>query len=322
MIHPMTGAVEAYARQLPEDTNGSRSTRRSTADLDFLEAQLTGEFDVTSRTDADDPWIVSERPGDLALGRLPVRPHGRTLTKLYVTRPELEGAHAAADAPDRDPAARRPDPGLLPDPAAGHATPTATGGRASRCRWCCWSTAARGAATATATTATHQWLANRGYAVLSANFRASTGFGKKFSQRRRTCEWGRKMHDDLIDAVDWAVAQGITAPDKVAIMGGSYGGYATLAGLTFTPECSPAASTSSARRTSRPCSRPSRPTGRRSARSSTSAWATPTTPEGQALLQARSPLYKADRISRPLLIGQGANDPRVKPPSPSRSSTP
>jgi dipeptidyl aminopeptidase/acylaminoacyl peptidase len=81
----------------------------------------------------------------------------------------------------------------------------------------------------------HQWLANRGYAVLSTNFRASTGFGKDFISAG-DLEWGRKMHDDLLDAVDWAVKNGVTAPDKVAIMGGSYGGYATLAGLTFTPD--------------------------------------------------------------------------------------
>lgn len=81
----------------------------------------------------------------------------------------------------------------------------------------------------------HQWLANRGYAVLSVNFRGSTGFGKKFISAG-DMQWGRKMHDDLIDAVDWAVAEGVTTRDKVAIMGGSYGGYATLAGLAFTPD--------------------------------------------------------------------------------------
>ena len=80
----------------------------------------------------------------------------------------------------------------------------------------------------------HQWLANRGYAVLSVNFRGSTGFGKGFISKG-DLEWGRKMHDDLLDAVDWAVKNGITTRDKVAIMGGSYGGYATLAGMTFTP---------------------------------------------------------------------------------------
>src|SRR5690606_20264455 len=81
----------------------------------------------------------------------------------------------------------------------------------------------------------HQWLANRGYAVLSVNFRGSTGFGKSFVNAANL-EWGARMHDDLIDAVDWAMGQGIAERDKVAITGGSYGGYATLVGLTFAPE--------------------------------------------------------------------------------------
>ena len=81
---------------------------------------------------------------------------------------------------------------------------------------------------------THQWLANRGYAVLSVNYRSSTGFGKAYISAGNL-QWGAKMLDDLIDAVNWAVAQKVTSADKVAIMGGSYGGYATLAGLAFTP---------------------------------------------------------------------------------------
>ena len=81
----------------------------------------------------------------------------------------------------------------------------------------------------------HQWLANRGYAVLSVNYRGSTGFGKEFINAADG-EWSGKMHDDLLDAVEWAVGEKIAQPDKVCIMGGSYGGYATLVGMTFTPE--------------------------------------------------------------------------------------
>ena len=81
----------------------------------------------------------------------------------------------------------------------------------------------------------HQWLANRGYAVLSVNYRGSTGFGKAFT-RAAIREFSGKMHDDLIDGVDWAIAEGIADPDKVAITGGSYGGYATLVGVSFTPD--------------------------------------------------------------------------------------
>src|SRR5437588_2552615 len=82
---------------------------------------------------------------------------------------------------------------------------------------------------------TAQWLANRGYAVLQPNFRASTGYGKKFMNAGDR-QWGLKMHDDLIDAANWAVKQGYADAKKIAIMGGSYGGYATLAGVTFTPD--------------------------------------------------------------------------------------
>src|SRR3546814_17026639 len=83
-----------------------------------------------------------------------------------------------------------------------------------------------------------QWLANRGYAVLSVNYRGSTGFGKDFVNKSNH-EWAGKMHDDLIDAVRWAVQQGVTTPDKVAIMGGSYGGSATLVGMPFPPDTFP-----------------------------------------------------------------------------------
>src|SRR5262249_22552986 len=81
----------------------------------------------------------------------------------------------------------------------------------------------------------HQWLANRGYAVLSVDYRGSPGFGKNFGNAGNR-EWAGRMHDDLIDAVQWAVHERIADPKRIAIMGGSYGGYATLVGLTFTPE--------------------------------------------------------------------------------------
>src|SRR5262245_12585402 len=82
---------------------------------------------------------------------------------------------------------------------------------------------------------THQWLADRGYAVLSVNYRGSTGFGKAFLNAANL-EWGGKMHDDLIDAVDWAISRGIADEKRIAIYGASYGGYAALVGATFTPE--------------------------------------------------------------------------------------
>jgi dipeptidyl aminopeptidase/acylaminoacyl peptidase len=156
----------------------------------------------------------------------------------------------------------------------------------------------------------HQWLANRGYAVLSPNYRASTGFGKKYLAAGNL-QWGLKMHDDLIDAADWAVKKGVTTRDKVAIMGGSYGGYATLAGMTFTPDrfaCGVDIVGPSNLNTLLESIPAYWIAGREQMYR---RMGDPRTPEGQAVLKAASPLFKADAIKRPLLIGQGANDPRV-----------
>jgi dipeptidyl aminopeptidase/acylaminoacyl peptidase len=158
---------------------------------------------------------------------------------------------------------------------------------------------------------THQWLANRGYVVLSVNYRGSTGFGKAFVNAANL-EWGGKMHDDLIDAVDWAIAQRIADPERIAIYGGSYGGYAALVGATFTPEKFACAidlvgisNLVTFINTIPDYWRPSQ-----------TLWKARmgdfTTEEGRKFLEERSPLNRVDRIVRPLLIAQGANDPRVK----------
>jgi dipeptidyl aminopeptidase/acylaminoacyl peptidase len=157
----------------------------------------------------------------------------------------------------------------------------------------------------------HQWLANRGYAVLSVNYRGSTGFGKAFVNAANM-EWAGKMHDDLIDAVDWAVATGIADPTRVAIMGTSYGGYSALVGVTFTPEKFACAvdlvgisNLVTFLNTIPDYWMPWK-----------SVWKVRmgdyTTEAGKRFLEERSPLNYANRIVRPLLIGQGANDVRVK----------
>src|SRR5262249_5965685 len=148
---------------------------------------------------------------------------------------------------------------------------------------------------------TAQWLANRGYAVLQVNYRSSMGFGKKYL-RAGDLQWSRKMHDDLLDAVDWAVKRGITTPDKVAIMGGSYGGSATLVGLTFTPTtfaCGVDIVGPSNLNTLLQSVPAYWEAGRRQLYRSVGD---PGTPEGLAELKAASPLFKADAIQRPLLI--------------------
>jgi dipeptidyl aminopeptidase/acylaminoacyl peptidase len=156
----------------------------------------------------------------------------------------------------------------------------------------------------------HQWLANRGYAVLSVNYRGSTGFGKNFTNAANG-EWAGKMHDDLIDAVNWAVKQGIAQQEQVAIMGGSYGGYATLVGLTYTPEAFACgvdivgpSSLVTLLENIPPYWAPFMPVMK-------ARVGDVETEEGRNKLLERSPLMRVDKIRRPLLIGQGANDPRV-----------
>ena len=154
-----------------------------------------------------------------------------------------------------------------------------------------------------------QWLANRGYLCIQVNYRGSTGYGKDFVNAGDR-EWGAKMQDDLTDAVNHAVSQGWTDAAKVAIYGGSYGGYASLAGATFTPDvyCCAVDIVGPSNLITLIKSVPP-------------YWApmiaqfhrrvgNPETEE--EFLWSRSPLSKADAIRIPLLIAQGANDPRVK----------
>jgi dipeptidyl aminopeptidase/acylaminoacyl peptidase len=157
----------------------------------------------------------------------------------------------------------------------------------------------------------HQWLANRGYAVLSVNFRGSTGFGKTFINAANL-EWAGTMHDDLVDAVEWAIANGIAERDKVAIMGGSYGGYATLVGLTFTPELFACGVDIVGPSNLETLLETIPPYWAPMVKQFHERMGNPETEEGKALLKERSPLYRAGKIVKPLLIGQGANDPRVK----------
>jgi dipeptidyl aminopeptidase/acylaminoacyl peptidase len=156
-----------------------------------------------------------------------------------------------------------------------------------------------------------QLLANRGYAVLQVNFRGSTGYGKAFV-KAAVGEFAGKMHDDLIDAVDWAVEQGYADRERVAIFGGSYGGYAALVGVTFTPDVFAAAidyvgisSLANFMRTLPNVARPFL------ANNWHAFVGDPSDPEQEADMLARSPITYVDRIKTPLLVVQGANDSRV-----------
>jgi dipeptidyl aminopeptidase/acylaminoacyl peptidase len=157
----------------------------------------------------------------------------------------------------------------------------------------------------------HQWLANRGYAVLSVNFRSSTGFGKGFVNAGNR-EWGKKMHDDLLDAVQWAVQEKVTTADKVAIYGGSYGGYAVLAGLTFTPDVFACGVDIVGPSNLETLLGSIPPYWKAFYEELAMRVGDPRTPEGKKMMAERSPLHQAAAIKKPLLIAQGANDPRVK----------
>jgi dipeptidyl aminopeptidase/acylaminoacyl peptidase len=151
-----------------------------------------------------------------------------------------------------------------------------------------------------------QWLANRGYLCVQVNFRGSTGYGKKFLNAADG-EWGAKMHDDLLDAVDHLVSEGFVDRDRVAIYGGSYGGYAALVGATFTPDVFTCAISMVG------------PSNLNTLIESFPEYWKPMIAlwhkrvgAGADFLWSRSPLSKVDAITIPVLIAQGDNDPRVK----------
>ncbi len=280
-------------------------------DIEFLKKLQPGDFIVTSRTLDDKQWTVAYilDDGPVKFYRY-VRSPERKAIFLFNNRDDL------ADYPlvkMHDRVIKSRDglnlvcylslpPGTDPDNdgVPSHPLPMVLdvhGGPWARDDW--------------GLNSTHQWLANRGYAVLNVNYRGSTGFGKEFINASNG-EWAGKMHDDLLDAVKWAVDQKIADKDKVAIMGGSYGGYATLVGMTFTPDefacgvdiVGPSSLVTLLQHVP-DYWQPFMPVMK-------IRIGDVSTQEGRAKLLKRSPLMLADKIKRPLLIAQGKNDPRVK----------
>lgn len=278
-------------------------------DIARLAAAL-GSFVVTSRTLDMGRWTVAtDAPADPSSTYLYERGSGR-LTKLFDARPSLAGAPLVAmharEIATRDGLTMVSYLSLPPDvDPDGDGRPAAPVPMVLLVHGGPWGRDEFGYASF------HQWLANRGYAVLSVNFRGSTGFGKAFVNAGDR-QWAAKMHDDLLDAVAWAAEQKVTTGEQVAIMGGSYGGYATLVGLAFTPETFACGVDIVG------------PSNLITLLESVPAYwksffedlarrvGDPRTEEGRKLLKERSPLTRVDAIKRPLLIGQGANDPRVK----------
>jgi dipeptidyl aminopeptidase/acylaminoacyl peptidase len=279
-------------------------------DMRYLATVATGEVQVPSRTLDDSKWIVAYIMDDGPLRYYLYDRSSKKATFLFTNREALEGLPLVKMHPRSIPA--RDKLNLVSYLSLPKASDPADTGRPSEplpmvllVHGGPWGRDNWGYDTE------HQLLANRGYAVLSVNFRGSTGLGKSFTNAGNK-EWAGKMHDDLIDAVDWAVAEKIADPKRVAICGGSYGGYATLVGLTFTPEKFACGVDIVG------------PSNLLTLLSTIPAYwvpqmqmfkdrvGDPETEEGRKLLNERSPLNFVERIARPLLIGQGANDPRVK----------
>lgn len=307
--HPVTGVIEAYAVNYLT-TRWHATDPGIAAALQWLGERLEGDFGINSRTDDDSVWIVWNDPLTRPIRTFIYDRTAQTLTPFYTTRPELEGAPLQPMHPveiaSRDRLTLPSYLTLPPDSDAdGDGIPDAPVPMVLLVHGGPWARDGYGF------NAAHQLLANRGYAVLSVNFRGSTGFGKAFLNAANK-QWGLKMHDDLIDAVQWAIDQGIAVADRIAIMGGSYGGYATLAGLTFTPEVFACGVDIVGPSNLETLLETIPPYWAPLVKTFHERMGDPSTEEGRELLRAASPLYKADRIVRPLLIAQGANDPRVK----------
>lgn len=309
MVHPTEKNVEAvaftYARKEWKILGNAIRD-----DFAFLAALDKGDFEVTDRTLADDKWMVAYL---MDTGPVKYYLYDRTAKQakfLFTNRKDLENVTLAPMhpllIPSRDglelvsyltlPAGSDADGDGRPD-APLPLVLNVHGGPWARDSW--------------GLDGEHQWMASRGYAVLSVNFRGSTGFGKHFLNAGNL-EWAAKMHDDLLDAVQYVVSENIALQDKIAVMGGSYGGYATLVGLTFTPDTFACgvdivgpSNLITLLETIPPYWAPS-------INLFTKRVGDHRTAEGRAFLESRSPLGKAVAIQKPLLIGQGANDPRVK----------
>ncbi len=280
------------------------------ATFDAIAAAIPGSVEVMNQSLDGRRWVIAADGGTVPLAYYLVDRNDNTVQKLFDTRPALSGQPLVEMYPvvirSRDGFDMVSYLTMPPHVPVGEDLRPA-----QPVPMVLWVHGGPWARDSYGYSGSAQWFANRGYAVLNVNYRSSTGFGKTWVNAGAK-EWAAAMHDDLLDAVDWAVANGITTEDKVAIGGGSYGGYATLVGLTFTPEkfaCGVDIVGPSNRVTL--------------LNSVPEYWASffellvqnvgdPRTEEGRRLLRARSPVNFADRITKPLLIGQGANDPRVK----------
>lgn len=300
LVHPRRRTVQAVTF-IRERTDWEVLDPEIEADLRQVQALRSGDYQIVSRDLNDRRWIVAFTTDDGPIYYHVFDRDTQTAELLFSNQPGLEGLALSSLQPIRLTA--RDGLSLhgyltLPvgvEPRGLPAVLLVHGGPWARDTW--------------GYRPDVQWLANRGYAVLQLNFRGSTGYGKQFLHAGDR-EWAGAMHTDLLDGVDWLVQQGLADPARVGIMGGSYGGYATLAALTFTPEVFACgvdlvgpSNLLTLLETIPPYWKPLLALFHQRVGH----------PESEPeFLRSRSPFFFADQIRRPLLIGQGANDPRVK----------
>ncbi|MDJ0556857.1 MAG: S9 family peptidase [Microcoleaceae cyanobacterium MO_207.B10] len=299
LAHPTTRTIQAVGFY-KEKLEWQILDDSITDDFEYLKKAHRGEFRIGSRTLDDRHWLVTYF-ADNGPAYYYIYDHtNKTTTFLFSNQPQLEDlplvpmepiSYSARDGLTIHGYLTKP----IGIPTPGPAVLLVHGGPWARDTWGYRSQV--------------QWLANRGYIVLQINFRGSTGYGKDFVNAGNR-EWAGKMHDDLIDGVNWLVEKGIADQDKIAIMGGSYGGYATLVGLTLTPEVFAAgvdivgpSNLITLMQTIPPYWEPLK---------KLFFYRVGNLETEEEFLRSRSPLFFVDKIQKPLLIGQGANDPRVK----------
>ena len=276
---------------------------RFEADFHWLEGRFPGkEIAVTSGTRDESQWLISAH-GDTEPGETYLFDRKtRNLEFQYRIREKLPREWLAPMQPLRYASSDGLEiPGYLTRPlgAEGKALPVLVvvhGGPWARDEW--------------GYNALAQFFANRGYAVFMANFRGSTGFGKKFLNAGNA-EWGAKMQDDVTWGVKYLIGEGIADPRRIGILGGSYGGYAALAGVAFTPDLYCAAVDIVGPSNLATLLQSIPPYWEAARKIMYARMADPETPAGRKWLEERSPLYSAAHIQTPLMVVQGANDPRV-----------
>ena len=299
LIHPKDYHIEAAAFE-EDRLRWEILDPRLRDDFKTFET-LDGDVTIVSRNDADTVWYLLVNRADRSPAFWRWDRRARKAKFLFATRPKLDGYDLAPMTPvsftSRDGLKIR---GYLTTPEGQTAQKLPLvllvhGGPWVRDRW--------------GFNPEAQWLASLGLACLQVNYRGSAGFGKAFLHAGDR-EWGAKMQDDLTDAAEWAVASGLADPKRVAIYGGSYGGYAALAGAAFTPGVYRCAVDVVG------------PSNLITLIKSIPPYWEPMkrvfdlrvgdVEKEPEFLKSRSPLFHADRIEIPLLIAQGANDPRCK----------